>query len=263
MSSFEEESLYEMFDDFLDPESERKPPLLPIASSPKNPFYFDHNHAKYYILQEIVESGTSAEIEVLGSVIKHVRKKLLVDGGEDCSGLKKWLVKSLKKDGYSASLRHTYWPTSLTCPGGEYEYIDIIYESKRGGSKRVIIDLDFKSQFELARPTSEYKDLCDLLPSLFVGDDEKLKNIISILCGEAKNSFRQRGLHVPPWRTPCYMHSKWFSLPQRTTSRREVFATRIGIDVSSKVVARRKYDSLGADQCGLSSQFSAMSTRCG
>lgn len=77
--------------------------------------------------------------------------------------------------------------------------------------KRVIIDLDFKSQFEVARPTESYRELIDSLPCIFVGGEEKLRKIISLLCSEAKLSLKERGLHVPPWRKFGYMQSKWLS----------------------------------------------------
>ncbi|KAG8383791.1 hypothetical protein BUALT_Bualt04G0050400 [Buddleja alternifolia] len=157
MSSFEEENLYELVND-VDSEP---PPLLPAVCS-QTPFINDDHHhhtSKYYILQEIVESERNTELsEVVGSAIK----KLDVEG--------------------------------------DYEYIEILCEGKNNGGgllKKVVVDIDFKSQFELARPTSKYKELCDILPSIFVGDEGKLNNIISIVCDEAKHSFRKRGLHLP------------------------------------------------------------------
>jgi uncharacterized protein (TIGR01615 family) len=271
MSSFEEENLYQMVDDFLDLEASGPQALLQVSSH--SPSISDHN-TEYYILQETLESWTNVEVDVLRRVVKYVREKLV--DVEECTSMKKsWLVKCLKKDGYNASLCHTHWPTTLSCPGGEHEFIEILQsEGKRlECAKSVIVDIDFKSQFELARPTSHYKELCDMLPSVFVGDEQKLNKIISILCSEAKNSFRERGLHVPPWRTPCYMASKWNLLSQKLpsqSSRRQAMCAEINrpakaghIVVSSSsnsVTPRRKY--LGVDQCGLSSQFSAMSTKC-
>lgn len=76
---------------------------------------------------------------------------------------------------------------------------------------RLIVDMDFKSQFEVARPTATYKELINTLPSVFVGSEEKLNQIISLLCSAAKNSLKERGLHVPPWRKANYMRSKWLS----------------------------------------------------
>ncbi|KAK4416733.1 hypothetical protein Salat_2498800 [Sesamum alatum] len=128
MNSFEEENLYQMVDDRLHSESATQTPLLPDTSD-----FLTHHQTKYYILQEIVESGTKAEGDVLGRVMKHLRKKLVDDDGRR-GGLKKWVVNKLRKDGYNASLCHSSWPTTLNCPGGEHEYIDITLECKKGSS---------------------------------------------------------------------------------------------------------------------------------
>lgn len=77
---------------------------------------------------------------------------------------------------------------------------------------RLLVDIDFRSQFELARPTEYYKELTDLLPLIFVGTENKLCKIISLLCSAAKQSLRDNGLHVPPWRTTTYMQSKYLSV---------------------------------------------------
>lgn len=95
---------------------------------------------------------------------------------------------------------------------GDYKYIDIKVKDKKGKTTtRLIVDTDFKSQFELARPTATYKELTDTLPTIFVGNEEKLSKIITMLSAAAKQSFKQNGLHIPPWRTASYMHSKWLS----------------------------------------------------
>lgn len=93
---------------------------------------------------------------------------------------------------------------------GDYEYIDVMMKESNG-SVRLIVDIDFRSQFELARPTQAYQDLSNSLPSIFVGTEEKLNDIISLLCAAAKQSLKEKGLHVPPWRKASYMHSKWLS----------------------------------------------------
>ncbi|KAL2521358.1 hypothetical protein Fot_25281 [Forsythia ovata] len=204
MGSFEEENLYQMVNDFL--ESESIPNLL---SSAPQCLTLNTHHTKYYILQEILESVNITETDILGSIMKYIGKK--IDAERSTTALKKWLVKKLKSDGHNATLCHTTWPTTLNCPGGDYEYIAIVSEDKNGCALRVIVDTDFKSQFELARPTSTYKELTNMVPSIFVGTERKLKKIITILCEEARNSFLERDLHVPPWRTSTYMQSKWFS----------------------------------------------------
>lgn len=97
---------------------------------------------------------------------------------------------------------------------GVYEYIDIMMDNDFGTTKsptRLIIDMDFRSQFELVRPTTTYKELTNALPSIFVGTEEKLNKMISLLCSAAKKSLKHSGLHIPPWRKFRYMHSKWLS----------------------------------------------------
>ena len=97
---------------------------------------------------------------------------------------------------------------------GDYEYIDVMVRDSNGDEEeptRLIVDVDFKSQFEVARPTATYKELINTLPSVFVGSEEKLNQIISLLCSAAKKSLKERGLHVPPWRKANYMRSKWLS----------------------------------------------------
>jgi uncharacterized protein (TIGR01615 family) len=96
---------------------------------------------------------------------------------------------------------------------GDYEYIDVMVRDSNSDQKptRLIVDIDFRSHFELARPTATYKELTNTIPSVFVGTEEKLKKIISLLCSAAGQSLKQRGLHIPPWRKASYMQSKWLS----------------------------------------------------
>ncbi|KAK2980362.1 hypothetical protein RJ640_014535, partial [Escallonia rubra] len=166
---------------------------------------------------EVLRRGSDAETEVLAIVSKHLSTKPK-SVSENSSSLKKWLVIRLKLDGYDASLRQNSWTTSWGCPGAEliftvpgqihssdYEYIDIATHDMNGEALRLIVDIDFKSQFELARPTSAYRKLSGTLPLIFVGDEDKLNKILSLLCSAGKESLKEKGLHIPPWRTSTYM----------------------------------------------------------
>ncbi|KAJ6991163.1 hypothetical protein NC653_019387 [Populus alba x Populus x berolinensis] len=181
MGSLEEERLVQMVRDFIESESSAAPTFTASSNC------LSINQVKYLTLQEILGIVTEAEAEVLETLLKHMRSKMM---------LRKQL---------------TSWVTSLGCPAGDYEYIDITLEDENGGAMRLIVDLDFRSQFELARPTPFYKELTDTLPLFFVGSEDKLHKIISLLCSAAKQSLKERGLHVPPWRTSTYMQSKWLS----------------------------------------------------
>ncbi|KAF4366325.1 hypothetical protein F8388_017479, partial [Cannabis sativa] len=220
MGSVEEETLVQMVYDFIESDSTTAVPLLKShhysnVSAPLN------NQPQYFTLQEILGRRTKREVEIVERVLKYMSEK---KEGAKFSSQKKFLVMRLQMDGYNASLCHTSWPTSFGCPAGDYEYIEICikegekYMNKRNGKReRVLVDIDFKSQFELARPTSAYKQLTNALPQIFVGSEEKLIQIITLLCSAAKQSLRERGLHVPPWRTAAYMQSKWLSPGKQQT----------------------------------------------
>ncbi|KAL4376943.1 hypothetical protein GQ457_02G017540 [Hibiscus cannabinus] len=192
MASLEEE---ELVHDFI--ESEPSSPMFPSLSN--------HLPSQLSTLQEIVRSGTDVERRVLEIVSKHIRSKKDFQRSSGLPSPSKWLALMLL---YAKLLGLLPRDALLVC---DYEYMEIVTENESGETVRLVVDIDFKSQFELARPSPTYKELTDALPSIFVGGEEKLKNIISVVCSAAKHSFREAGLHVPPWRTSAYMHSKWLS----------------------------------------------------
>lgn len=105
----------------------------------------------------------------------------------------------------------------------KYEYIDVMVKGGRDGDgvrklKRVIIDLDFKSQFELAKQTQAYKDITEMLPTVFVATEGRLRRVVSLVCGEMKKSMEKEGMSRPPWRTSRYMQSKWLPENRRRVS---------------------------------------------
>ncbi|AEC09589.1 DNA-directed RNA polymerase subunit beta-beta protein, putative (DUF506) [Arabidopsis thaliana] len=108
--------------------------------------------------------------------------------------------------GYDAALCKSRWEKSPSCPAGEYEYVDVIMKGER-----LLIDIDFKSKFEIARATKTYKSMLQTLPYIFVGKADRLQKIIVLICKAAKQSLKKKGLHVPPWRRAEYVKSKWLS----------------------------------------------------
>lgn len=89
---------------------------------------------------------------------------------------------------------------------GEYEYIDAVVEGER-----LIIDIDFRSEFEIARSTGTYKAILQSLPYIFVGKSDRLCQIVAAVSEAAKQSLKKKGMHVPPWRKADYMLAKWLS----------------------------------------------------
>ncbi|XP_057958628.1 uncharacterized protein LOC131151399 [Malania oleifera] len=257
--NLEEERLLQMVHDFIESESTSPP----FSSSSHHTHVLPlHHKTMFFHLQEILGNMSDAETQVLENVLKHTRRKRV--GAE-----KTWLVMRLKMDGYNASLCHTSWVSTCGCPGGYYEYIDVIVKDKNGKSVRLVVDIDFKSQFEVARPTSAYKQLSDALPSIFVGEEGKLNDIITLLCSAAKQSLKESGLYIPPWRTSTYMYSKWGSKTrsQETVGREDgKVAKAAGSCVGNSnskfnswapPVVKPKRTDLGGGGSGLSSQFSS------
>lgn len=133
--------------------------------------------------------------------------------------LRRPVMKHLRQEGYNAAICKSRWDHGDGLPAGDYEYIDVIVDgTKNGKHDRFIVDIDFKSQFEIARASKQYSQLLDVLPRLYVGRAERLKQILKIMCNAAKRSLKDQGLHQPPWRKQRYMQAKWFSSYRRTTN---------------------------------------------
>lgn len=202
----EEDKLSQMVRDFIE---------LDCETFQVDELVDNNNPTTYISLKDILENVSDAEREILGKILFYWRNMV---NNMDPKKLRQWIVNRLRMDEYEASLCKTSWITSSGSPSafqftGDYEYIDVMMKEISNGSERVrlIVDIDFRSQFELARPTQEYQELLNSLPSIFVGTEEKLNGIISLLCSAAKQSLKEKGLHVPPWRKASYMHSKWLS----------------------------------------------------
>lgn len=83
--------------------------------------------------------------------------------------------------------------------------------------ERLIIDVDFRSEFEIARSTSSYKATLQCLPSIFVGKSDRLLQILLIASEAARQSLKKKGMHIAPWRKADYMKSKWLGPHARIT----------------------------------------------
>lgn len=114
--------------------------------------------------------------------------------------------------GYDASICKSRWEKSPSYPSGEYEYIDVMI-----GKERFLIDIDFKSEFEIARSTKAYKTILQNLPYIFVGKCDRLQSIVAIVSEAVKQSLKKKGMHVPPWRRAEYVKAKWLSPYTRVT----------------------------------------------
>ena len=113
-------------------------------------------------------------------------------------------------------------------------------------SERLIVDIDFRAQFEIARASAQYTQLLGVLPRIFVGKVERLKQILKIMCDAAKRSLKEQGLHMPPWRKLKYLQAKWFSAYRRTTNADTAGQTPVSVSVSA---AGQKPVSVSEEEC--------------
>ncbi|XP_021887102.1 uncharacterized protein LOC110806518 [Carica papaya] len=119
---------------------------------------------------------------------------------------------------HNAAICKTKWDSLGGLTAGNYEFIDVICSRGVSCQVRYFIEVDFPSEFEIARPTDEYARLLQALPRVFVGKSEELKRFIRIMSDAARRSLKSRGLSLPPWRKNRYMQNKWFGPYKRTSS---------------------------------------------
>ncbi|XP_024364541.1 uncharacterized protein [Physcomitrium patens] len=127
---------------------------------------------------------------------------------------KRFIARQLMSSGYSASVCKSKWVNSGHVPGGEYEYIDIVVKGDQG-MERLLVDINFQAQFEIARPTPHYEAALRSLPIVFVGNIAILEQVLGLMSEAAKASLEQNDMHLPPWRTLDYLKAKWLSELER------------------------------------------------
>ncbi|KAK6161461.1 hypothetical protein DH2020_004842 [Rehmannia glutinosa] len=154
-------------------------------------------------LKSLIPCATMVERNLLADTSKIVEKNKTCKRKDD---LRKIVTDGLIALGYNASVCKSKWEKSSSIPAGDYEYIDVIMEGER-----VLIDVDFRSEFEIARSTSSYKAILQCLPYIFVGKSDRLLQIISVASEAARQSLKKKGMHIAPWRKSEYMKSKWLS----------------------------------------------------
>ncbi|XP_031285867.1 uncharacterized protein LOC116144561 isoform X3 [Pistacia vera] len=176
MGCLGEEDLDQMVRDYFEPPD--SPSSFSFPSS--EPFH----QSKYLTLQGVLGKISDVEAEIHQKVSRYVKN---LGCFVEVKNQRKWAAMSLKADGFEASLCKTTWDSSCS------------------------FSKDFRSQFEVARPTKTYNDLISILPAIFVGTEEKLKEIISLICRAGKESLKEKGLDIGPWRSASYMRAKWLS----------------------------------------------------
>lgn len=165
-----------------------------------------------------VDQYESDLLQVVHSQILSINETNLQLGNpETCSEscIRFSLVKLLQSSGYNAAICSTKWQGFGKVPGGEHEFIDVINHHDGGSSERYIIDIDFRSHFEIARAVKPYNALLDSLPPVYVGPMTKLKQFLQTMVEAARFSLKQNSMPLPPWRSLAYLETKWQSTSQR------------------------------------------------
>ncbi|XP_042518266.1 uncharacterized protein LOC122092039 [Macadamia integrifolia] len=161
------------------------------------------------MLKSLVPCASITERNLLADTAKIVDKNKSCKHKDEC---RKFVTDGLIALGYDASICKSCWDKSHSYPAGEYEYIDVIVQGDR-----LLIDVDFRSEFEIARSTKNYKSVLQALPAIFVGKPDRLQQIVSVVSDAAKQSLKKKGMDFPPWRKAEYMRAKWLSPHTRTS----------------------------------------------
>ena len=98
----------------------------------------------------------------------------------------------------------------INLDAGEHSYLEVIDNScSRKGEVRIVIELNLRGEFEMARAGKEYNQLIIQLPEVYVGRAERLQALVKILCNAAKKCMKDKKMHLGPWRKHKYMQAKW------------------------------------------------------
>ncbi|KAJ7981476.1 Protein of unknown function (DUF506) [Quillaja saponaria] len=179
------------------------------------------------LLQENLCRTTSIE-----SKIRHATKEALKElnlSGKQCicrrpvaadngcrSCLQREICNQLLNLGYNCAICKSKWKSSSQIPSGEHTCLEVMDTTSKKGEIRVVIELNFRAEFEMGRANEEYNRLISRLPELFVGKAERLPNIIKILCSSAKKCMKEKKMHLGPWRKQRYMQAKWLGTCERS-----------------------------------------------
>ncbi|KAL8249061.1 hypothetical protein R6Q59_005929 [Mikania micrantha] len=131
-----------------------------------------------------------------------------VDGCRRC--LHREISDRLQRAGYNCGICKAKWNNLKQIPAGEHTYIEVLDTSNyKKGVLKVIIELNFRAEFEMVKGSQEYNRLISLLPEIYVGKTERLQSLIKILCLASKKCMADQKMHMAPWRKLKYMQAKW------------------------------------------------------
>ncbi|KAA0056993.1 hypothetical protein IC582_029363 [Cucumis melo] len=190
------------------------------------------------ILQGMICRSNSAESKIRNATKEAVKEIERSGGGCACgrsvlamTGCRSCMMREvsgrLRNAGYDSAVCKTKWKSSQHIPSGEHTFLDVVQRNTKKGEVRLIIELNLRAEFEMARGSEEYNRLVRRLPEIFVGKVEKLQGVIKVICGAAKKCMKEKKMHLGPWRKQRYMQAKWLSPCERTMSMPLVPSSRL------------------------------------
>jgi uncharacterized protein (TIGR01615 family) len=93
--------------------------------------------------------------------------------------------------------------------------VDVVVQTRSGKAVRVVVELSFRAEFEVARASAEYRALVTALPEVYVGRADRLRAVVKVMCAAAKQCMKENNMHMGPWRKHKYMQSKWLGTTER------------------------------------------------
>ncbi|CAN6209488.1 unnamed protein product [Urochloa humidicola] len=162
------------------------------------------------LLKGLVQCASTAERNLLADASR-IAERCGGGGGRKKAEVRRAVAEGLRALGYDAAVCVSRWEKAASHPAGEHEYIDAVVAAAPAAATRLVVEVDFRSEFEVARPTKAYRAALQALPPLFVGTPARLGRVVALVADAARQSLRKRGLHFPPWRKPEYMRAKWLA----------------------------------------------------
>lgn len=219
----------------------------------------DFWETQHQMLQDAIWRTSSLE-----SRIRNITKEVLKEpqrSGNDCVcgrtfefGCRKCLMEEVRRRlqgaGFNCAICKSKWRSTPDFPSGEHTFLDVVDTSNPKKEVRVIIELNFRAEFEMARANDEYNKLIKSLPEIYVGKIERLLGLLKILCAGAKKCMKEKKIHLGPWRKHRYMQAKWLRSCERLTS-----ASPLSVGDSGHVARPRVSSMLTADMMGNFSNF--------
>uniref|UniRef100_J3L403 Uncharacterized protein n=1 Tax=Oryza brachyantha TaxID=4533 RepID=J3L403_ORYBR len=174
----------------------------------ENKAFWQNQHSQ---LHEALAKTSQAERRIREDTEEAIRK-MRAAGGAACSCARRaaagdcrtctlrHVAERLRDAGYNSAICKSKWTSSPDIPSGEHSYVDVVVQTRSSKAVRVVVELSFRAEFEVARASAEYRALVTALPEVFVGRADRLRAVVKAMCAAAKQCMKENNMHMGPWR---------------------------------------------------------------